>query len=152
MNIYILEVILLAELEQSIEMFIMRVNTTIREKTPEMEIGTILLAVLDCSEKLFIFEEGTVFDVLGDQGQILVDDTAGTDIHMTYLGVTHLSVGKSDCESGCKTLNERALCLELVDDGSVCHLDSVILGAVRQSESVKYHKNYRSAFHVFSPL
>lgn len=139
MNIYILEVILLAELEQSIEMFIMRVNTTIREKPPEMEIGTILLAVLDCSEKLFIFEEGTVFDVLGDQGQILVDDTAGPDIHMTYLGVTHLSVGKTYSEAGCITLLEGIFCHQLIHDRSLCHVNCVVLVLIREAVAVEYH-------------
>ena len=84
---------------QSIEVSIVRMNTTIRKKTPEVEIGVVLLTIVDSSEKILILKEDTVFNIFCDKCQILINDTAGTDIHMTDLGISHLSVGKSYCQS-----------------------------------------------------
>ncbi|OQA27466.1 MAG: hypothetical protein BWY61_00160 [Firmicutes bacterium ADurb.Bin354] len=99
MNEYSLEVLTLAKLKQSIEVSIVRMNTTIRKKTPEVEIGVVLLTIVDSSEKILILKEDTVFNIFCDKCQILINDTAGTDIHMTDLGISHLSVGKSYCQS-----------------------------------------------------
>ena len=113
-----------------------------------MEVGILLFAVVDRTEEVFILKENTILNILCDECEVLIDDSAGTDIHVANLRVAHLSVRKSYCKAGCKTLNIRALSHKLVDNGSLCHCDGIVFLGVGKSETVKNHKYYRSALHI----
>ena len=95
MHIYILEILLLTHLKQSIQMGIVTVYAAIRKKSPQMQVGMILLTVIDRTQELFVLKEHSVLNVLSDQCEILVNDPSRSDIHMTNLGITHLPVRKS---------------------------------------------------------
>ena len=148
MNINVLKTVLLAHLDKSIKMCIVAVNAAVGEQTPDMEVGVVLLAVLDSAEELFVLKEDAVLDILCDESEVLVDDTAGTDVHVTYLGVTHLSVRKSYSKSGSISELIRALCHQLIHNGCVSHLDGVTLFLLRDAVAVEDHHYYRFLSHI----
>ena len=104
-----------------------------------MKIGILFLTVIYCAKKVFILEENAILDVLCDKRKILVYDPSGSDIHMSYLGISHLSVRKSYCQSGSISFLKRTLRHELVDNGRFCHIYRISLMLIGKSEAVKYH-------------
>ncbi len=100
--------------------------TTIRKKTPYVQVRILFLTIVDRMKQLFILEEVAIRYRLRDLRQILVDDTARADIHMTYLRVTHLSVRQTYCQARSRTLNERALFFKFINDWCLCHVDCIV--------------------------
>ena len=143
MQIYTLEALTLAELKDGVQMCIVAVYTAVGKKSPEMQVGIVLLAVLDGCQKLFIFIELAVPDQLADQCQILINDPSGSDIHMSHLGISHLSVGKSYGHAGCEARDKGALSHQLVDIRGLCHVYGICFLVIGQSETIQDHKYYR---------
>ena len=115
------------------------VNTTIRKKTHEVDRGIIFFGILHSCKKCFIFEEISVLNLFGDSGKLLVYDTACTHIHMTNLGVTHLTVRKTYSQSACITFYKRIFSHQLVHDRCVRFVYSVCVMSFIQAISVKNH-------------
>ena len=107
MNIYLAQSLLLCHLKQSVKMCNMTVHTTIGKKSPQMQVRIIFLTIIHGCKQCLILKKVTVFDCLGNSGQILVNNAAGTDIHMSNLRVTHLSVWKSYCQAGSLSFYKR---------------------------------------------
>ncbi|MNZ99418.1 hypothetical protein D3C78_1187410 [compost metagenome] len=56
--------------------------------------GTCSLVHRACQHR--VLEELAVANGLGDAGEVLVDDTAGAQVHVTDFGVAHLPVRQAD--------------------------------------------------------
>ena len=95
MDVNILKAFPLAQLKDGIKMGVVTVNASVREKSPQMKVASLLLTVVYGTKKFLILEKVTILDVFGYKGKVLVNDPSGSDVHMSYLGITHLSVGKS---------------------------------------------------------
>ena len=76
MQINALKTFALAQLKDGIKVGIVAVYAAVGEQTPYMQVGIILLAVIDSAQQLFVLEENSVFDIFCDQGQVLIDDAA----------------------------------------------------------------------------
>ena len=82
----------LDELEEMIER---RVNAAIRSKSHEMELLTSLFSVCISGNDLWILRNRTVLACTIDLYEVLINDTSSSDIEVTHLRVTHLSVRKT---------------------------------------------------------
>ena len=116
----------------------MAVNAAVRYQTVQMQIGIILFAVLDCLEQLGIFKEIAVLDFLGDTGKILINDAACAHVQVSYLGIAHLSVGKSDKHTRSIASLKGIFLHETVHNGSLGESNRIALGPVVKAVSVKY--------------
>ena len=116
------------------------VNAAVGKKTHKMDGGIVVTRILHGCLKRFVFEEITVLDLLGDTGKLLIYDAAGTHVHMSDLGIAHLSIRKAYCKSAGISLYKRIILHERIDHRSICHVNSVCLMSFIQSESIKDHK------------
>ena len=139
MDEYFLQAFLFAQLQDRVQMCVVAVYAAVREQTPDMQVGIVLLAVLDCAQQFFVLEEYAVFDVLGDQGQVLVDDAAGADVHMTPLGISHLAIRKTNCQTAGVAFYKRTLCFQLIHNRCVCDRDGIGLRIVGQAVTIQHH-------------
>ena len=87
----------------------------------------------------FILEEIAIIDCLGDTCQFLIDNTAGTHVHVTDFGVAHLAIRKAYRHTGCITLLERACCFQFVHDRCICKIHRVVLMYITLAIAVKNH-------------
>ena len=55
---------------------------------------------VDSLGQLDVLEEVAVLDVLGDAGQLLIDDATGTDVGVAHFGVAHLAVRQTHVQAG----------------------------------------------------
>ena len=61
---------------------------------------------------------------------------------MANLGISHLSVGKSNGKTAGITLYKRALTHQLVHNRSSAFADCIVVTVIIQAISIKYHKYY----------
>ena len=139
MNIYFFQALLLRQLQQAVQMGNVAVYATVRKKSHKMNRGIVVFCILHSRKKCLILEEIAVLDLFCDPCKLLVYDTACAHIHMTNLGVTHLSVRKTYSKSAGLSFYVRALAHQLVHNRSFRFADSVMLAFVIQSISVKNH-------------
>ena len=126
MNINLLNTLLLSELKKSVEMLAVAVYATRRYKAHEMQSTAICLNLRSNTYQCLIGEEIAVLDSLGNTGQRLIDDTASTDIGMTNLGVTHLTIRQTNMLARSKDLSVRELCLQTINYRSLCDIDGIV--------------------------
>src|SRR5664279_2879798 len=78
---------------QSIKVFIKRMNTAIREKSQKMNLFILITGIGKCIRKNRILFNITCFALLVYLNQILINNSSGTNIEMSYLRISHLSIG-----------------------------------------------------------
>ena len=81
------------ELEEVVER---RVNAAVGGEAHEVDALAVFLGIGIGAYDFRILENGAIGTGAVDFHQVLVNDAASTDIEVTYLGVTHLSVGETD--------------------------------------------------------
>ena len=104
-----------------------------------MQGAVVLLTVINSLQQGFIFKEVTILDFLGDTGQLLIYDTAGTHIHMTYLGVTHLALGKSYCHTAGIAVYKRILLHQGIHYRGIGLCYGIALYLIIQSITIQDH-------------
>jgi hypothetical protein len=72
------------------------VNAAIGYETHEVEGFTVFLGVFYGVEACCVFSQVTVSDGYVDLEEFLIDHSAGTDIEVTDLAVSHLTFGQTD--------------------------------------------------------
>src|SRR5690606_25135861 len=81
---------------QCMQVFLAAVYTTMGNKPEEVNLFVVFLSISDGLNQLRVLTKGFISDCEVDLNQILVNDSTSTNIKVTYFGVTHLSVGKSN--------------------------------------------------------
>ena len=71
------------------------VYTTIGSQSHEVDIFTIFFGIRESRNDFRILHNAVVGTSSVDFHQILINNTSGTDIEMTYFRVAHLSVGQT---------------------------------------------------------
>ena len=106
-NVNLVKSLSLCHFKKSEKMLNMAVNAAVGEKTDKVESRTVLLAVFAGVKERLILEEIAVLNGLGDFDEHLINNTSCADVCMTYLAVTHLTVGETDVKSGSADRSER---------------------------------------------
>ena len=139
MYVNFLETFSLGHLEKSVKMCVVAVYTTVRKKSHEMDCGIVLFCVLHSSKKRLVLEEISVLDLFCDSCKLLVYDTACAHIHMTNLGVTHLSVRKTYSKTAGITFYKRIIFHKSVHNRCLRLIYSISVMSVIESVSIKDH-------------
>ena len=149
MYVYFLQTFALCHLQKCIEMGIMTVYAAVRKQSIKMKGRIILLRILHSSQKCFILEEITILNLFGNSGQLLIYDAASAHIHMSYLGVTHLSVWKTYCQSTGISLYKRIFFHQLIHYRGSCLRNGISIFSVIQSITVQNHQHCWFFTHSF---
>ena len=144
---HLLNTLPLRKLQKTIKMCVVRMNTTIREETVEMQGFVCRLHMLTRGLQLLVLKKCAVLYLLCDPGKILIYDPTGSHVQMTDLGISHLSFGKSDSHPTGISLNKRITLHQHVNIRSIRSHDGVPLLIFREAKAVKYHQYYRFFHH-----
>lgn len=82
----------LDELEQMVEA---GVHAAVGGQSHQVKLLAVLLGIVVGLNNAFVLQDTAVFASTVDFHQVLIDDASGTDVEVTHLGVTHLSVGQT---------------------------------------------------------
>ena len=134
-----LESLSLCHLKKSVEMCIVAVYATVRKKSHKMNRGIVVFCILHSRKKCLILEEIAVLDLFCDPCKLLVYDTACAHVHMTNLGVTHLSVRKTYRKTAGIAFYKRIIFHESVHNRCFCLIYSISVMSVIESVSIKDH-------------
>jgi len=91
-NVCILQAIFLRDFDQLEEVVQRRVNATGRSQAHQVELLASLLSVAVSVDDFLILQDVTALASLVDLNEILIYHTTSTDVEVTYLRVTHLSL------------------------------------------------------------
>ena len=80
MHINLGETVSLSQLQQSVNMGDVAVHAAIGNQSEHMQGRIILFAVLNSCHQRLVGEEISILDGLGDAGQLLIYDAAGTHV------------------------------------------------------------------------
>ena len=101
MHIHFGQTVFLRHFDDGIQMGDVAVNAAVTHQTHEVKCAAVCLAVFHRTLHGFVVKEIAVRDGLGDSGQFLVDDAAGTHIGVTDFAVAHLTVRQTYRHAGC---------------------------------------------------
>ena len=123
---------LLGDVEESEKVVDVRVDTTVRDQTEQVQTAVALLCAGEALDDVVDLVEFALLDGLVDADNVLPDDSAGANVQVTDLTVSHETLGKTDSERRGFELrvalgNLAALLGELVHPGSVGVQDGVTL-------------------------
>ena len=94
-DVCLLQTIFLTNLNQLEEVIQRRVNTTGRSQAHQVELLTCLLSIAVSVDDFLILQDVTALASLVDLNEVLIYHTTSTDVEVTYLRVTHLTVRKT---------------------------------------------------------
>ena len=92
-------------------MFGVTMHATRGNKPVKVELFAAFFSGVHCAKKLGILKEFAVSNIFRNFGEVLVNDTACADVEVTYLAVTHLTVGKTYGHTACAKLCGRVIFL-----------------------------------------
>ena len=104
----------------------MAVYTAWGNEAHEMESAAIGLSLRSHTYQSLILEEITILDSLGDTGQCLINNTTGTDVGMTNLRVTHLTIRETNELARSLNMGGWEILSETINNRSLSYLDSIV--------------------------
>ncbi len=125
-----------AEVEEVVEA---GVDTTIGGQTHEMDVLAVLLGIGEDGFDLRIVQDTAVFAGTIDLYEVLIDHSSGTDIEVSYFGVTHLSVGQTYVLAAGLQLRVRIGSQQFVPVGRRRAMDGIGRVLVANAPSVQNH-------------
>ena len=131
------------QLEQRKHVVNVGMHTAVRQQTENVQGGIEPLALVNSAHQSRILEEIAVLNGLGDAGQLLIYNTACTDVGVANLGVAHLAVRQTNVQTGCTDIGERVLCENLIEIRLFSSLDGVALGLLAVAEAVHDNQSGR---------
>ena len=124
-----------------------RVDTAVGAEAEEMELLAGLLHIVVGGLDLGVLEKGMLAAGDVDLDEVLIDDAAGAEVHVSYLGVAHLSVGQADVFAAGLEMGHGIFCAEAVDEGRALRVDCIGLVVATFSPAVEDHQKY-FMFHI----
>ena len=117
-----------------------RVHAAGGGETHEVYSLSVVAGVGICIDDFRVLEDAAVGAGAVDLHEVLVYDAAGTDVEVSHLGVTHLTVGESDVFAAGLKGGMRIVRVEIVEVGCRGLEDDVALALVADSPTVENHK------------
>ena len=74
-----------------------------------------------------VFGEGTVADGEVDASEFLIDDTAGTEVEVADLGISHLTLGEANLETAGLESAPRIIPVQTIMDRGFCEEGGIAL-------------------------
>ena len=126
--------------------------TSVRDKAHQVDIHPVLLGIFECLDDLRILTDRLVAAGAVDLHQILINDTPGTDVEVSDLRVTHLSIGQTDILAVGAQLCMGITACHLRNIGGLHLGDHIPLLSVSDPPSIEDHQQYLLMFHIFPIL
>ena len=125
------------------------VNSSVGTQTKEVKLLARFLQIVITSLYLLVFHQLMVTARHIDLHQILIYDTSGTKIHVSYLGVTHLSVRKTYIFTASLKVGHWIFGSERIDERRALRVYGVRLVMTAFSPTVKNHQKYFSVHFIY---
>ena len=93
-------------------------------------------------------KERSVLNVLGDAGQLLIDDAARADVEVADLAVAHLAVGQAHVHAAGADLGMRIAGHERIQPGRALLIDRIALMSGIDAEAVHDDKGRHGFLHM----
>ena len=138
----------LRHVEQAEEVRDVAVHAAVADQTEQVQARIVREHMVHRLVQLRIFKEGTVFDRICDQRQILIDDAAGTDIEVADFAVAHLSLRQADSLAAAQQLGIGIRCEEVVKVRLFRDGDRIAGTCRRLAEAIQNHQHRGSFFNV----
>ena len=139
-HINVLETGILSFGEEFVQMVKGRVDSAVRAETEEVELLPALPDIVISGLYLLVFHQLMVTAGHIYLYEVLINDAAGAEIHVTYLGIAHLAVRKTYVLATGLKMGERILLAKRVDKRCTLGKDGVGLVLAAFSPAVKNHK------------
>ena len=104
-----------------------------------MQFLSTLLGIAVSRYNLFVLTYAAVCNCAVNLDQVLINHAAGTDVEVTYLRVSHLTIRKTDILTAGQKLCVRIVGVQIIHIGSGCVVNYIGLGAVTYAPAVKNH-------------
>ena len=92
----VLQTVVLAHLDELEQVVQAGVYTSVRAQTHQVQLLIVLLGIGVGCLHLWVLHDAAVLAGAVDLYQVLIDDASSTDVQVSYLRVTHLSVGQTN--------------------------------------------------------
>ena len=112
-----------SELGHGDELILVRMDSAIRDQADEMESARF--GFFQSLFENFVFCEAAIGNGFVDAREILVNDATRAEIEVTYLGISHLSLGEADIHTGSGEEAVGILGKDFVGERSVRENDSI---------------------------
>ena len=117
-----------------------RVNATIAHQTEDVQSRIKPLALVNSTLKCFIFKEIAILNSFSNTGKLLIYNATCTDISMTYLRVTHLTVWQTYVHARCTNQNIWAFFHIFIHVRCFSRMDCIALVTITIAETVHNDK------------
>ena len=112
----------------------------IRDRAHKVQRLAVVLGVVHGLQQGLVLIHVAVLGRLGDAGQLLVDDAAGTDVGVAHFAVAHLAVRQAHVHAGGANLGVGVLGEDFIQVGFVGGGNGVALYG-SNAEAVQDHQN-----------
>ena len=134
-----LQAVMFGNVAKCKEMLERTVDTTVAGKSHKVDSFAVLLGIGECRNDFFIVENRFISHRFVDFHQVLIYNASGADVKVSHLGVTHLTVGKTNVFAARLQFRMRILFQEIIPIRSRCRKDDVRFGMVADSPTVQNH-------------
>ena len=128
------------KLQKGIDMAVVAVHAAIRNKSRKMQ-RAVLFKCIDSGVELLVLKEIAVGYRFGDSCQLLINNSARSDISMSNFGIAHLSVGQTDIQTRSAQRSVGPAGDKGIYVGRFGGGDGVALLIGVKAKAVKYHKH-----------
>ena len=132
-----LDAMLGSHLDQSLDMVHVGVNAARAHKAHKVKGLALGLDIVHSLDENLVLGDGAVLDGIVDARKLLEHDAAGTDVEVTHLGVTHLTVGKAHVLARSAERGVRVLLVQAIKEGRLGSGDGVL--AIGRSQATAVH-------------
>jgi hypothetical protein len=127
---------------QGLHMALVAVHAAVPQKTHQVKPVALSLCLSQRSQKSRVVTKLALIDILVDQSQILVDDAAGAEDHVTDFRISHLAVRQTDIHSGHGETRYRKIPIQPIDVRGRSLSNGIPFFSRIDSPSIQDHKDH----------
>ena len=105
-----------------------------------MQALAVLFGIFVSSHHLRILHDGAIGASTVNLHQVLINDASGTDVQVTYLRVTHLSVGQTHVLARSQQFRVRIVGMERIHERSGSFKNYVAVVVLTNAPTIENHK------------
>ena len=141
----------LRQLQKGVKVGDVRMHAARGEQAVEVQFLMVFQRAVRRVVEFFVFKKFAVFDLLGDAGEFLIDDSARSHVEVPHLAVSHLPVGKAHIPPARAEQGGRIFLHQRLHVGAALHFDGVALFFL--ADAVAVHNDDHIRFiHLLAPL
>ena len=139
-HIHLVESLLLRDAQELIEVVEAGVYSAVRAEAHEVELAAAGLHIVVRSAYLLVLEELVVAAGHVYLHEVLIYDPAGTEVHVSYLGVAHLAVGQAHIFAAGLQVRHGIFRAEAVDERRALRIDRIGMVVLSFTPTVQNHQ------------